>query len=129
MATILREPRLTLASGDRLSRAEFERRYAATPSHIKCELIDGVVYMASPLRYESHGKPHGKIIGWLFVYSTATPGIELADNATVRFDLDSETQPDALLRLLPAAGGQSRISADDYVESRDRNPLAVHRAA
>ncbi|MEE4378795.1 MAG: Uma2 family endonuclease [Candidatus Competibacteraceae bacterium] len=116
MATTLLEPHLTLASGDRFSRAEFEKRYAAMPSNVKCELIDGVVYMASPLRYESHGKPHGKIMGWLLVYAAATLGVELADNATVRFDLDSETQPDALLRLLPAVGGQSRISADDYVE-------------
>ncbi|MEM6253467.1 MAG: Uma2 family endonuclease [Cyanobacteria bacterium P01_D01_bin.156] len=31
-------------------------------------------------------------------------------------DLDNEPQPDALLRIYEAYGGQSRISDDDYVE-------------
>ena len=38
------------------------------------------------------------------------------DNATVRLDWENEPQPDALLRLDEACGGQSRISEDDYVE-------------
>ncbi len=45
-----------------------------------------------------------------------TPGVDLGDNATVRLDGDNEPQPDALLRLEPSLGGQSRISADDYIE-------------
>ena len=116
MATVATVPRFDLASGDRLTRAEFERRYAALPENLKCELIEGVVYMASPLRYESHAKPHGRIMGWLGVYTAATPGVECADNATVRLDLDNEVQPDALLRLLPAGGGQTRVGDDDYLE-------------
>ena len=32
-----------LANGDRLTRAEFERRYAAMPELKKAELIEGVV--------------------------------------------------------------------------------------
>ena len=39
-----------------------------------------------------------------------------ADNATVRLDLDNEPQPDVLLRIEPQAGGQSRVSDDDYLE-------------
>ena len=45
-----------LESGDRLTRSEFERRYAAMPDRKKAELIEGVVYMASPLRATAHGK-------------------------------------------------------------------------
>lgn len=116
MATVATVPRFDLASGDRLTRAEFERRYAALPENLKCELIEGVVYMASPLRYESHAKPHGQIMLWLGVYAAATPGVECADNATVRLDLDNEVQPDALLRRLPAYGGQTRVGDDDYLE-------------
>lgn len=116
MATITADLPSVLVSGDRLSRHEFERRYATMPANSKCELIEGVVYRAPPLRYERHGKPHGCIMGWLLVYAAATPGVECADNATVRLDLHNEAQPDALLRLLPEAGGQSCISADDYVE-------------
>jgi Uma2 family endonuclease len=103
-----------LESGDRLSRAEFERRYAAMPNLKKAELIEGVAYVASPLRAKAHGKPHGDIMGWLWTYKTATPGVELYDNPTVRLDNDNEPQPDAVLRL--ERGGQSWISEDDYIE-------------
>ncbi len=105
-----------LESGDRLSRAEFERRYRAMPQLKKAELIEGVVYVASPVRIKQHGEPHGDIITWLGLYKVATPGVMLGDNPTVRLDLDNEPQPDALLRLDEAKGGQSRISEDDYIE-------------
>jgi len=43
-----------LQSGDRLTRPEFERRYGADPHIKKAELIEGIVYVASPLRHEQH---------------------------------------------------------------------------
>jgi Uma2 family endonuclease len=104
-----------LQPGDRLTRAEFERRYAAVPQVKKAELIEGVVFMPSPVHY-SHGKPHGMMIGWLANYCAGTAGVEFADNATVRLDAENEFQPDALLRIVTEAGGQSHISPDDYVE-------------
>jgi Uma2 family endonuclease len=70
----------------------------------------------SPLRFEKHAKPHACIIGWLALYSAATPGVDLADNAAVRLDWDNEPQPDALLRIATEKGGQSHINEDDYVE-------------
>jgi Uma2 family endonuclease len=105
-----------LENGDRITRQEFERRYEAMSHVKKAELIEGVVYMASPVRITSHGRPHAQIMTWLGVYQAATPGIDLADNATVRIDMDNEPQPDALLRLNEGVGGQSRISDDGYVE-------------
>ncbi|NMG60873.1 Uma2 family endonuclease, partial [Geitlerinema sp. P-1104] len=96
-----------LESGDRLTRTEFERRYRLLPEVKKAELVEGVVYMASPVRYQQHGKPHSQIITWLQVYAAATPGVEVADNTTVRLDLDNEPQPDALLRLDEGVGGRS----------------------
>lgn len=107
---------LPLEPGDRLTRAEFERRYNAMPQVKKAELIEGVVYMPSPVRYQSYGKPHSQIIGWLSVYAAATPGVEAADNATLRLDQDNELQPDAILRIDEAHGGKSFISEDDYLE-------------
>ncbi len=105
-----------LVAGDRLTRDEFERRYLAMPRLKKAELIEGVVYVPSPVRYEAHGRPHGQVIAWLNVYAAGTPAVQAADNGTVRLDLDNEPQPDACLRLLSEAGGQSTVSADDYVE-------------
>ncbi len=105
-----------LENGDRLTRAEFERRYEAMPEKKKAELINGVVYMSSPVRFRAHGRPHVLLLTWLGTYSALTPGVLCADNTTVRLGADSEPQPDALLRLEPEAGGRSQISADDYVE-------------
>jgi Uma2 family endonuclease len=109
----LAQGRWPLENGDRLTRAEFERRYAVMP-HIKtAELIEGEVHRPSPVQHVSHGKPHAQLLVWLGTYSAATPGVDLGDNVTVRLDQINEVQPDALLRL---EKGQSRISADDYIE-------------
>lgn len=105
-----------LESGDRLTRAEFERRYADMPPNVKAELIEGVVYMPSPVRAASHGRPHSVIMAWLSDYWTATPGVDLLDNTTLRLDIDNEVQPDAILRIDEVHGGQSHVSKDDYLE-------------
>ncbi|AFY69974.1 protein of unknown function DUF820 [Thalassoporum mexicanum PCC 7367] len=103
-----------LENGDRLTREQFEYRYEMMPELKKAELIEGIVHMASPLRATAHGRPHARIMTWLGTYQAATPGIDCFDNATVRLDADNEPQPDALLRI--EQGGQSQISADDYIE-------------
>jgi Uma2 family endonuclease len=105
-----------LNAGDRLSRAEFERRYQAHPEIKKAELIEGVVHTESAVRFEQHGRPHSNIITWLGVYCAATPGTSVGDNATVRLDFENEVQPDALLRLEPEHGGRSHVTEDDYLE-------------
>ncbi len=105
---------LPLENGDRLSRFEFERRYTAMPKVKKAELIEGVVYMGSPVRARSHGQPHAAIMAMLSAYWIVTPGVSLLDNVTVRLDLDNEPQPDALLRI--ESGGRSIVSDDDYIE-------------
>jgi Uma2 family endonuclease len=105
-----------LEAGDRLSRAEFERRYKAMPGLKKAELIEGVVYMPSPVTLNRHGRPHFDLITWLGYYKGATPGVIGADNATTRLDLDNEPQPDVVLFIDPAKGGHARISPDDYIE-------------
>jgi Uma2 family endonuclease len=105
-----------LENGDKLSRAEFERRYNAMPELKKAELIEGEVYVSSPVRAQRHGKPHVQLVTWIGTYTAATPGLLAADNSTVRLDLDNEPQPDVFLMIEPEHGGQARISEDDYVE-------------
>ncbi|MFN6481530.1 MULTISPECIES: Uma2 family endonuclease [unclassified Nostoc] len=105
-----------LESGDRLIRPEFERRYNAMPNLKKAELIEGVVYVGSPLRFEPHAEPHGNLMIWLGNYKVATPGVRLGDNPTVRLDLDNEPQPDAILLIDAACGESSHLSTDGYVE-------------
>jgi Uma2 family endonuclease len=105
-----------LESGDRLTRHEFERRYTAHPDIKKAELIEGVVYVASPLRFKRHAEPHADLTIWAGVYKVSTPGVRLGIEPTIRLDEDNEPQPDAVLLLPQAAGGRSRFTEDDYVE-------------
>lgn len=57
-------PMPPLENGDRLTRLEFERRYQAMPQIKKAELIEGVVYMGSPLRFQAQAQPHFLMTGW-----------------------------------------------------------------
>lgn len=105
-----------LENGDHLTREEFERRYHAMPKNIKAELIEGVVYMSSPVRYKNHGEPNARIIGWLFNYCAGTKGVGFAENVTLKLDTDNEPQPDAVLRIDEFFGGSSFINDADYLE-------------
>ncbi len=98
-----------LHTGDRLTRVEFERRYLAMPHVNKAELVEGVVYLPSPVSADEHGEPHFDLITWLGNYRVQTPGVLGGDNTTVRLDIDNELQPDAHLRIRPESGGSARI--------------------
>jgi Uma2 family endonuclease len=105
-----------LENGDHLTREEFERRYEAMPHVKKAELIEGVVYMPSPVRFDQHGSPQAILIGWLWYFSVATPGVRVGDNTTVRLDLDNEPQPDGLMIQEPSHGGGVVIGPSGYIE-------------
>lgn len=105
-----------LQNGDCLTRPEFHRRYLAMPELQKAELIEGIVYMPSPVRVNAHSRPHQLINTWLGTYWSATPGTDCGDNGSVFLDLDNEPQPDAFLRIVEAAGGNSQVTEDDYLE-------------
>jgi Uma2 family endonuclease len=82
----------------------------------KAELIEGVVYVPSPVRHRYHGHQHTHLVSWLGYYEAHTPGVEASDNVTVRLDLDNEPQPDALLFIDPACGGHVLLDAEGYIE-------------
>ncbi|MDJ0555279.1 MAG: Uma2 family endonuclease [Microcoleaceae cyanobacterium MO_207.B10] len=105
-----------LENGDRLTRPDFERRYQAMPELKKAELIEGVVYMASPLRFTPHAEPHGRLITWLGVYQATTPQVQMGIEPTVRLDIDNEPQPDGVLFISWESGGNSTLSDDGYLE-------------
>jgi Uma2 family endonuclease len=106
-----------LETGDRLSRAEFERRYEAMPNIKKAELIEGVVYIAPPGRLHHYGEPCADLITWLGSYESATPGLIGAAHPSIRLDPKNEPQPEAVLLIDPDHGGQARISSDDFLEA------------
>src|SRR6516165_10699796 len=98
-------PTPPLREGDRLDADEFLRRYEAMPEINKAQLVEGVVFMPSPVSTGDHGGPHFDIIGWLGYYRALTPGVQGADNATVQLDPGNVPQPDVFLRILPEFGG------------------------
>jgi Uma2 family endonuclease len=106
---------LTLQNGDHLTREEFERRYEATPDVKKAELIEGVVYVPSPVIHQQHGKPHFEMIGWLATYVAFTPGTEGGDNSSLKLDLRNEPQPDAFVIVQPRFGGRVRFDEKGYI--------------
>ena len=113
MATRTDAPVL-LEPGDHLTRDEFHRRYLARPDIKKAELIDGVVYVPSPVRMRHHGRPHAFVIAWLGAYVALVPEILLADNATVFLDGQVEVQPDAF--LWRPQSGLTHETEDGYLE-------------
>ena len=103
-----------LESGDRLTRDEFERRYAASAVH-KAELIRGVVYVASPVRSDVHGSPHLILSMWAGLFVARTPGTDGACDATVRLTPDSEPQPDIMLCIEERHGGRAQLDSSGYL--------------
>ncbi|MCC7364917.1 MAG: Uma2 family endonuclease [Dehalococcoidia bacterium] len=113
-----------LETGDSLTSAEFERRYAAMPGVKKAELIEGMVIMPSPVKADEHSEPQAFLVGWLFLYAHRHPEVQMGDNGTVRLDNDNNLQPDGFLRL--RQHGTSHM-VDGYVEGAPE--LAVEVAA
>jgi Uma2 family endonuclease len=114
-----------LESGDHLTRDEFHRRYCARPDIKKAELVEGVVYVATPVRIGPHARPHARVLAWLGAYQAKTPGVDLADNATVRLDARNEVQPDACLWRDEPDG--PHVGPDEYLEGAPQ--LVVEIAA
>src|SRR5262245_49076812 len=100
-------------AGDHLDQATFHERYKAMPLAFRAELIGGVVIVPSPLS-RGHGLYHALVMTWLGNYGIATPGTLTADNITTILGELSEPQPDGVLIIEPAAGGQTGLSEDDY---------------
>lgn len=107
---------VSLESGDRLTRQEFHRRYCARPDIKKAELIEGVVYVPSPVRVSAHGRPHIDMAGWLYAYAATRNDTDVADNATVILDNFNELQPDVCLFWSQPHGGGALVNSDDYIE-------------
>jgi len=105
---------LLLENGECMHSREFLRRYDRMPQVKKAELIEGVVYMGSPVSVH-HAKPDGVIQAWLVTYASRHPETEALTNSTVILDAENTVQPDALLRRLPEHGGLTRVNEDGYL--------------
>ena len=116
-----------LVDGDRLSREEFHRRYLAMPHIKKAELIDGVVYMPSPVNLDTHAHPHGLIGGWVSTYFAYTSGVSFGIEPTLQLEGDNEVQPDITLFTVRREDGTNRVRSDGYIDGGPE--LAIEVAA
>jgi hypothetical protein len=101
-----------LAAGDKLTRAEFLRRWEAHPEIKNAELLGGIVYLPSPVSVQQ-GDMDGDVGTCLGTYRAATPGTACGHNTT-SFILEDTPQPDINLRILPDYGGSSWVE-DKYL--------------
>jgi len=94
-----------LVTGMHMSREEFLAAWDDLPDLKRAELIDGEVWVPSPVRIE-HSRPESAFGLALALYAARTAGCECGHNATWTM-LDSAPQPDVFLRIREEHGGQS----------------------
>lgn len=107
-AQVLLEP------GDRLDRAEFHRRYELRPDLHRAELVEGVVYVPSPMRFSTHDDQASLCVHLLRHYAMHHPGVRAGANASIMLDGLNEVQADGF--LFYEAGGRLRVRDDGYLE-------------
>jgi Uma2 family endonuclease len=89
-----------LCDGDFLNASEFHTRYLKLTEFRKVELIDGIVYMPSPVNYRNHGRCCGFLGTWLSHYFANHPELCYAPDTTFRMTPFDEVQPDfSLFRI------------------------------
>ena len=109
---------IPLENGDRLTSAEFLRRYEAMPEIKKAELIEGHVHMAPPLRADAHSEPDGLLHTWLGYYAVHRGDLKFYPNPTVILDADNTPQPDSVLCTAPRRGGHVWLNEKGYLCGR-----------
>jgi len=96
---------LLFEAGDRLGREEFLARWELMPALRFAELIDGVVYLPSPVSIE-HARNDQILQLWAGLYASRSALVEALANGTWLMG-ESAPQPDLALRVRPELGGQS----------------------
>ena len=105
----------SLENGDRLSQQEFHRRYELHPELHHVELVEGGVYLPSPICFQQHGKPQAIILGWLTTYASKHPGVEVSGPGTVILDGENEPEPDAMMYFEPGPASPVKIVHPGYI--------------
>lgn len=86
-----------LLEGDSLTSAEFLRRWEEIDDLKRAELIDGIVYMPSPVSLR-HQEFQVFLASWLSNYACATPGCRPGLEGTWLMGERQVPQPDVTLR-------------------------------
>lgn len=96
------QTRPRLENGDVMTREEFHRLYSDCAGLERVELIEGVVYMPSPIRVQGHAREQGLLMDWLSAYAASRDDVQWSPPGSVLLDDQNEPEPDAMLyRLRP----------------------------
>lgn len=106
---------LVLENGATMNAEEFLRLDSSTSFDSRFELVDGIVHMAPPTN-DPHGASNNKLQMIAALYEGMTPGVFARDDTTVRLDALNVVQPDCLVRIDEACGGQSRLLVNESGE-------------
>jgi len=104
-----------LQAGDRLTREQFEERYAAMPHLKKAELIEGEVFIQPPISFGHHGRHTDDLAWFVREYTRATAGTDSGLQSTVRLDANNERQPDLVLLIEPECGGRVELDESEFI--------------
>jgi Uma2 family endonuclease len=117
-----------LVAGEQLEQPTFHERYEAMPPDTPAELVGGVVYMPSPMRFDDGNT--GRIVAWwMGQYQWKTPGVTGGDGVTIKLDLHGEPQPDHVLRIPAELGGQTRVDDQGYLTGAPEMVVEVARSS
>ena len=94
-----------------LSAEESHARYLKSGNFRKVQLINGMMRMPSPVRFEAHDEPNNVMITLIVNYSAKMAGVRSIGSATLKLDSRNNIQPEfELLR----EDGSSTIE-NDYI--------------
>ncbi len=97
----------------RLSGREFDWRYEQRDD-LRAELVQGVVYVSSPVRIDEHAEPNAVAVAWVKNYAVTHRETRAATNGTARLSEDDRVQPDAM--LWKRTGGSATVAEDHYMD-------------
>ncbi len=102
-----------LITGQQMTREAFLARWDRIPDLKHAELIEGIVYVPSPVSWD-HSRLDRRIISWLTTYADHTPGCTSGNNATWLM-LESSPQPDSFLGRNIAPQGKFCSGAPELI--------------
>jgi Uma2 family endonuclease len=121
-------PPWILESGDVMDQPTFHEIYSHMPENFRAELIDGVVYVASPLK-RPHSRSSFLLISVLGQYEAQTPGVSGEECVTVILSDHAEVQPDILLRIEETFGGESYFTEDEFLTGAPELVIEVSQSS
>lgn len=99
MTSVVASKQLPFDNGDVMSREQFHRLYSECEELQRVELIEGIVYLPSPIRSKGHAEEQMLMLVWLDAYASRheESGLSAQPPNSVMLDDENEPEPDAML--------------------------------